>query len=53
VIQRRRFLQNKLWRMVSKEQIHKGKNRKGLYSLEPVKIRPDDPARRTKRTPRK
>jgi hypothetical protein len=53
VIQKRRFLQNKLWRMVSKEQIHKGKNRKGLYSLEPVKIRACDPARRAKRTPRK
>jgi hypothetical protein len=53
VIQKRRFLQNKLWRMVSKEQIHKGKNRKGLYSLEPVKIRAGDPARRTKRAARK
>jgi hypothetical protein len=52
VIQKRRFLQNKLWRMVSKEQIHKGKNRKGLYSLEPVNIR-GGPARRTKRASRK
>jgi len=37
VIQKRRFLQNKLWRMVSKNQIYKGKNRKGVYALEPVK----------------
>src|SRR5215467_11908476 len=53
VIQKRRFLQNKLWRMVSKEQIHKGKNRKGLYSLEPVKSRAGDPGRRSKRASRK
>jgi hypothetical protein len=53
VIQKRRFLQNKLWRMVSKEQIHKGKNRKGLYSLEPVKVRGADAARRNTRAKRK
>ncbi len=49
VIQKRRFLQNKLWRMVKKQQIHKMKNRKGLYSLQPVKGRPDKPSRRDKR----
>jgi hypothetical protein len=49
VIQKRRFLQNKLWRMVSKEQIHKGKNRKGLYSLEPVKVRTTRPPTVTRR----
>ena len=49
VIQKRRFLQNKLWRMVSKEQIHKGKNRKGLYSLEPLKVRTAQSVRRAKK----
>jgi len=53
VIQKRRFLQNKLWRMERKEQICKGKNRKGLYSLDPVKVRPDESAQRAKRARRK
>jgi hypothetical protein len=53
VVQKRRFLQNKLWRMVSKEQIYKGKNRKGLYALEPIKARAKETARRGKRGARK
>lgn len=49
VIQKRRFLQNKLWRMVKKQQIYKMKNRKGLYSLEPVKGQGANPQRAKKK----
>ena len=53
VIQKRRFLQNKLWRMVNKQQIYKMKDRKGLYALEPVKGRAAKQASRAKRAARK
>lgn len=53
VIQKRRFLQNKLWRMVSKNQIYKGKNRKGVYALEPVKPHAGKRARQMGRAPQK
>ena len=53
VIQKRRFLQNKLWRMVNKQQIYKMKDRKGLYALEPVKGRGAKQAARGKRAGRK
>ena len=53
VIQKRRFLQNKLWRMVNKQQIYKLKDRKGLYALEPVKGRNAKKASRAKRAGRK
>jgi hypothetical protein len=53
VIQKRRFLQNKLWRMVKKQQIYKMKDRKGLYALEPVKGRAAKQASRAKRAARK
>jgi hypothetical protein len=32
-IQKRRFIQNKLWRMVRKGQIHKAKNTRNMFSL--------------------
>jgi hypothetical protein len=53
VIQKRRFLQNKLWRMVKKQQIYKMKDRKGLYALEPAKGRSAKQISRTKRAGRK
>jgi len=53
VIQKRRFLQNKLWRMVSKKQIYKGKDRKGVYALEPVKPQASERARQIGRGPQK
>jgi hypothetical protein len=53
VIQKRRFLQNKLWRMVNKQQIYKLKDRKGLYAIEPVKDRGAKKASRAKRAGRK
>jgi hypothetical protein len=53
VIQKRRFLQNKLWRMVNKQQIYKMKDRKGLYALEPVKNRGAKQMSRGKRAGRK
>ncbi len=53
VIQKRRFLQNKLWRMVSKKQIYKGKNRKGVYALEPINVHAGERARETRRGLRK
>jgi len=53
VIQKRRFLQNKLWRMVSKKQIYKGKDRKGVYALEPVKPQASERTRQIGRGPQK
>ena len=53
VIQKRRFLQNKLWRMVSKKQIYKGKDRKGVYALEPVKPHASERTRQIGRGPQK
>ena len=53
VIQKRRFLQNKLWRMVSKKQIYKGKDRKGVYALEPVKPQENERTRQIGRGPQK
>ena len=53
VIQKRRFLQNKLWRMVKKQQIYKMKDRRGLYALEPAKGRAAKQASRAKRAARK
>jgi hypothetical protein len=53
VIQKRRFLQNKLWRMVSKKQIYKGKNRKGVYALEPVDVHAGERGREARRGPQK
>ena len=53
LIQKRRFLQNKLWRMVSKKQIYKGKDRKGVYALEPVKPQASERTRQIGRGPQK
>jgi len=38
-IQKRRFLQNKLWRMVRKGQVRKAKGERGLFSLPAAKER--------------
>lgn len=51
VVQKRRFLQNKLWRMVKKQQIYKLKDRRGLYALDPG--RAAKKASRAKRAGRK
>ena len=39
VVQKRRFLQNKLWRMVRKGQIQKSKGARGQFRLENAKPR--------------
>lgn len=39
IVQKRRFLQNKLWRMVRKGQIDKAKGARGIFRLEPSKPR--------------
>lgn len=39
VVQKRRFLQNKLWRMVRKGQVQKPKGARGLFHLDAPKAR--------------
>ncbi len=39
IIQKRRFLQNKLWRMVRKGQIHRTENARGIFCLDAAKVR--------------
>ena len=46
IVQKRRFLQNKLWRMVRKGQIQNVKNARGVFRLEGAKPRPRQGRRR-------
>ncbi len=46
VVQKRRYIQNKLWRMVRKGQIHKTNNARGIFRTEATKTRQRKQGRR-------